>query len=100
MLRHVSILRWVPGATAAQRQAVSDALALLPGQVPEIRAYRFGTDARISAGNWDLAIVADFDDAEGYVSYASHPAHLALVAEHIRPILAERAAVQHHLDAG
>jgi hypothetical protein len=29
--------------------------------------------------------------------YRDHPDHVAVIAEHIRPILAERAAVQHEL---
>ena len=40
-------------------------------------------------------MVADFDDADGYRVYRDHPAHVAVIAERIRPILAGRAAVQY-----
>ncbi len=99
MLRHVVLLRWVPGASAEQRRAVTDGLARLPRVVPEIRGYRFGADAGISPGNWDLAIVADFEDTEAYLRYAAHPAHRSVITEQIAPILSERTAVQHHWDA-
>jgi hypothetical protein len=81
-------------ATAAQIAAMSDALATLPAQIPEIRDYRFGPDLGINDGNHQFAVVADFDSVDGYLLYRDHPAHLAVIAEHIRPILASRAAVQ------
>ena len=95
MFRHVVLLRWVPEATGAQKQAVADGLAALPGVIPTIRAYRFGPDAQLSEGNSDVAVVADFDDAAGYLAYRDHPAHQAVISQHIAPILAERAAVQY-----
>ena len=97
MFRHVVLLRWVPDATAEQRAVVEKGLATLPGLVPEIRSYKFGADAQVSEGNFDLAVVADFDDFDGYVVYRDHPDHVAVLTERIRPILAERTAVQHEL---
>lgn len=94
MLVHVSLLKWAEGATPEQRAAVEAGLARLPAQIPEIRSYRFGADAGLSPANHDLAIVAGFDDAEGYRRYAEHPAHRELIARLVRPILAGRAAVQ------
>ena len=95
MFRHVVLLRLVHEATAEQRQAVLDGLATLPGQIPELRSYVFGPDAGVNEGNFDLAVVADCDDVDGYRVYATHPAHLTVIAERIRPILADRAAVQY-----
>ena len=95
MFRHVSLLRWIPEATAEQRAAVESGIATLPSLIPEIRSYVFGADAHVSEGNFDLAIVADFDDFDSYVVYRDHPDHVAVIAEWIRPILAERSAVQH-----
>jgi hypothetical protein len=97
MFRHVVLLRWKPEATADQRAAVVTALATLPGRIPEIRAYTIGSDAGVNAGNYDLVIVADFDDVDRYLVYRDHPDHQAAIREHIAPILAERAAVQHPL---
>lgn len=95
MFRHVVMMRWVPDATAAQRAAVETGLAALPARIPEIRSYTIGTDARVNAGNFDLVVVADFDDVAGYLVYRDHPDHVAVITDHIRPILADRAAVQH-----
>jgi hypothetical protein len=49
-------------------------------------------------GNFDLAIVADFDDVDAYLVYRDHPDHVSLFNERIRPILADRAAVQHEIE--
>jgi hypothetical protein len=94
VLRHVVCLTWSDAATPADVDAVIAGLAELPGLIPEIRAYTVASDLGLSAGNADLAIVADFDDADGWRRYLDHPAHQAMLRERIRPILAQRAAVQ------
>ena len=97
MFRHVVMMRWAPDATGAQKAAVRAGLEDLPGRIPEIRSYSLGTDARVNEGNFDFVVVADFDDVEGYLVYRDHPAHVAVITHHIRPILAERSAVQHEI---
>ena len=97
MFRHVVLLRWVADAAGEQRAAVESGIATLPSLIPEIRSYVFGADAHVNEGNFDLAIVADFDDFESYLVYRDHPDHVAVISERIRPILADRAAVQHEL---
>ncbi len=95
MFRHIVLMSWTAKATAEQVAAVTKGLEGLPNAIPAIRAYSFGIDAGLAPENADLAVVADFDDENGYREYAMHPAHVALVAERIRPILAERTAVQY-----
>jgi hypothetical protein len=99
VLRHVVLFRWKPETRPEQLAALEQALAALPAQVPEIRRYVYGRDARLVEGNFDFAIVADFADAEAWRRYAAHPAHQELIAEQVRPIVAERAAVQYRLEA-
>jgi hypothetical protein len=98
MFRHVVMFRYAEGTTAEQRAAVLAGLAELPDKVPEIRSYHFGEDAGLVAGNFDLAVVAEFDDAAGYLAYAVNADHQSFIAERIRPVIAQRSAVQ--FDAG
>jgi Stress responsive A/B Barrel Domain len=98
MFRHVVLFKWTGQETDAQVRSLSDALAKLPGAIPEIRAYRFGPDAGINPGNSDFAVVADFDDAEGYATYRDHPAHREVVERYVSPIVASRSAVQFDAD--
>jgi len=93
--RHISLLQWKGGTADAMVDAVVSDLRALPAQIPELRHYVVGTDARINDGNYDLAVVADFDDEAGYLVYRDHPAHRKVLEERIRPIVASRAAVQH-----
>ena len=95
MIRHVVMFRWTPEATQEQKQRVTTELARLPALVPTLRAYHLGADLGLNPGNFDFAVAADFDDAEGYLAYRDHPEHRAIVAEFIQPIVTERAAVQY-----
>lgn len=95
MLRHVVFFNWSSEATEAQKDAARAALAALPGQIGTIRRYEFGDDLGHADGNYDFALVADFDDEAGWRTYLEDPAHVAVVQNHLRPILAGRTAVQY-----
>ncbi|RSN72083.1 MULTISPECIES: Dabb family protein [Actinomadura] len=94
MLRHIILLRWSPEATEAQRAAAADAFRALPAAIGQIRALSCGPDLALGENGHDFAAVLDFDDADGWHAYQRHPAHRALVADLVAPILAERAAIQ------
>ena len=95
MIRHVVTFRWTPGATQEQKQRVAAELSRLPALVPSLRDYRLGANLGLNPGNFDFAVAADFDDADGYLAYRDHPEHRAIVEKFIRPIAAQRAAVQY-----
>jgi len=94
MIRHIVLFTWADDATDEQKAAVPEALKTLPGLIPQIKSYTFGQDAGINQGNYDFAVVADFDSVDDYLVYRDHPDHQAVIAERIKPILASRAAVQ------
>lgn len=98
VFRHVVIFQWTAEATDAAKRAAADALNALAQQVPSVRDYRFGPDAGLADANWDFVVVADFDDEAGYTTYRDHPAHRALIADVLQPIVAQRAGVQYRLD--
>ena len=97
MVRHVVTLTLEPGTTPEQAQSVVDQIAALPHLVPGIRGYSVGRDLSVDEGNATIAIVADFDDVLAYETYRDHPEHRRVIVEHVRPLLAARAAVQHEL---
>ncbi|GAA3021069.1 Dabb family protein [Streptosporangium longisporum] len=94
MFRHVVLFTWAEESTGEQRARVAEELGKLPAAIPEIRAYTLGADAGVSPGNHQFAIVADFDGVDEFVTYRDHPLHQAVIAEHIKPIMDTRAAVQ------
>src|SRR5690242_347068 len=97
MIRHVVLFQWLPDATEAQIQAMTERLAELPSLIPTVRNYTFGPDAGVNDGNFDFAIVAEFESVDDYVVYRDHPGHQAFIKECIAPIRATRAAVQFEL---
>ena len=97
MFRHVVLFTWTPDATPEQQQAVARELRTLPAAIEQLRAYHVGPDAGVNQGNYEFAVVADFDDVDAYLAYRDHPLHQAIIKEYIRPIMASRAAVQYEL---
>jgi Stress responsive A/B Barrel Domain len=94
----VVLFRWKPEATAEDVSRVEEALHQLPSKIPCIKAYRFGRDLGVQDGNADFALVADFTDQEGLLTYANHPDHQTVLQNTIRPILAQREAIQYVID--
>jgi Stress responsive A/B Barrel Domain len=97
MFRHVVLFRWTEGATQAQQETMADELRKLPAAVDTIRGYHAGPDAGVNPGNYNFAVVAEFDDADGYRTYRDHPAHRSVVEQYVNPIVAQRAAVQYQM---
>lgn len=73
MLRHVAMFRWREGISDEQKVAARDALAALKQQVPSVVEYTVGFDIERNPNNWDMVLVADFDDVAGLESYFAHP---------------------------
>ena len=94
MLTHVVFFKWRPETTEDQIRAFEDGLAALPPQIPEIKSYRFGRDARLEAGEWDFVLIGEFENEAAWERYDSHPAHERFKAECARPMIGARAAVQ------
>jgi len=99
VIRHVVMFRWKDDAPADAAANLGARLAELPGLIPQIRAYRFGPDEGLADGNFDFAVVADFDDADGWRAYAADEHHLRVIADCVVPFIATRTAVQFECDS-
>ncbi len=97
MIRHVVHFTWSEGADADRRAAAVAALRGLPERVPGSVAFTVAPDAGLVEGNAHTVLVADFPDAEAFRRYATDPVHQAVLAEHVRPFLAARSAVQYEV---
>ena len=89
------LFRWTAQASTEQKLRVQTELRALPPLMTGLRNYHAGPDAGLVPGNFDFAVVADFEDAASYVAYRDHPAHQAVIAECIAPIRQDRASVQY-----
>lgn len=93
--RHVVMFRWAAAATAEQRTAAIDALTRLRAEVAGLGSLTVGVDAGLAEGNADVVVVADFPTQEAYLAYAADARHQKVIQEYLRPIIAERVALQH-----
>ena len=94
MFRQVISIRWADGVTEVQKQGYRDALDALRA-IPELAALRWGDDAGIFEGNFDLVSVMDFEDVAAARRYVDHPLHQRYIQDHARPLVGERVVVQH-----
>src|SRR4051794_16440784 len=95
MLRHVVLSTWSDAADARQRKATVQALRRLRQDVGGMTSLIVADDAGLSDGTADTVLIADFPDVESYYRYAQDPVHIAVLAEHVRPWLAARSALQY-----
>ena len=94
MIRHTVVFRFAEGTPAERVQAIREALMGLPGRVPEVRSFSCGGDLGLREGNADFAIVAEFDDEEGWRAYQDDPEHQRIIRELIAPVTEQRLAAQ------
>jgi len=95
VITHIALFRWKPETTPEQIAAISAGLATLPGLIPSLKTYQFGTDIGASGpANMDYAVIATFETIEDFRAYLEHPEHDRVRAAIIRPWIAERSDVQ------
>jgi Stress responsive A/B Barrel Domain len=97
MIRHVVLFTWTDGMTDEMEQKFAAELNALAPTFPGVRAYYAGPDAGLLEGNFDFAVVGDFDDADSYLAYRDHPEHLAIINRYSRPNTKTRASVQYEI---
>ena len=97
MIRHVVVFTWSPDADAERRATTVQALRQLRQDVGGMTSFVVAEDAGLSDGNADTVLIADFPDVEAFYRYAQDPVHLSVIAEHVRPWLAVRTAVQYQV---
>ena len=96
MLCHAVTYRFHDSVGEEEIAALVARLEELPGLIGEIRSYRFGSDLGLTEGGGDFAIVAEFDDADGWRAYRDHPHHQEVV-ELIGTMVEARTPVQFEL---
>jgi hypothetical protein len=97
MIRHVVVFTWSEAADAQRRAGAIEALRRLRQDVGGMTSLVVAEDAGLSEGNADTVLIADFPDVEAFHRYAQDPVHLSVLAEHVRPWLAARSAVQYEV---
>jgi antibiotic biosynthesis monooxygenase (ABM) superfamily enzyme len=97
MIRHVVLFTWTQDMTEEKEKQATAELTALAQTLPGLRAYHAGPDAGIVEGNFDYAVVADFDDADSYLAYRNNPEHQDIIRRLTAPNMATRASVQYEI---
>jgi hypothetical protein len=97
MIRHVVVFTWSEAADAQRRTSAIQALRRLRQDVGGMTSLVVAEDAGLSDGNAHTVLMADFPDVEAFYRYAQDPVRIAVLAEHVRPWLAARSAVQYRV---
>lgn len=80
----------------AEAAEIASRLNALVGVVPSVLRLSAGVNMAYEGVNWDVTLVADFEDLAALEAYQVHPAH-AEVGGYIKPRVAARAAVDFEL---
>ena len=73
-----------------EQQFAAELTALAP-DAAGVRAYHAGPDAGSIEGNFDFAVVADFDDADSYLAYRENAEHQDIIGRLSGPAYQGRA---------
>lgn len=82
-LRHVVLLKFKPGAPEAKRHEVIQSMCALPGAIPQIRAFEWGTEVsgRGKSLGFTHGATFTFVDEADRDAYRHHPAHELFVID-------------------
>jgi hypothetical protein len=97
MIRHVVLFTWDDGMTDEMAQQFAAELTALAPKLAGVRSYHAGPDAGLVEGNFDFAVVADFEDVASYLGYRDDPEHQDIIGRFSRPHAKTRAAVQYEV---
>ncbi len=93
MVKHVILWTLKDQYSGAQMEeikaGIKEGLEGLKGQIPglvDIKVYTNG----LSSSNTDLMLDSTFEDEEALKNYATHPAHVAVADNKVRPFTASR----------
>jgi hypothetical protein len=96
MLRHVVLTKYKAPLSREKAALVTRVLDDLGAQSPDVRGFSHGFDLGIRPNGFDHALVADFQDADGWKAYSAHPAH-DVVRDVMRDIVESNTVVQFYV---
>ncbi len=97
MIRHVVLFSWDDEMTEELEQQFTRELTALGPKLAGLRSYHAGPDAGIFEGNFDYAVVADFDDTDCFLAYREDAEHRDIISRISVPHARVRASVQYEI---
>lgn len=95
MIRHVVLLTMSDDMPAGQAELIRAELTEMAAGLDAVVGYSVGIDAGISEGNATISAIGDFASVEDYRTYSADARHQQIIADHIKPWVTNRSAVQY-----
>jgi len=93
VLQRIVLFSFRPDVSAAERAAILGAIGGLKADVPALRSLAVGENiSPARAQGYTHVLIETFDDRAGLAAYATHPAHLPVLAR-LRDAAAQLIAV-------
>ena len=97
MIKHVILWTLNPELSDSEKNEVKknikSGLEGLVGVVPGLIELTVHIDGRLSTSNADLMLDSTLESAEALKGYATHPAHVAVANEKVRPYTVQRSCL-------
>ena len=100
MIKHIILwtLKDMPEDEKMQvKKGIKDGLENLKGVIPGILDIKVNIDGRLETSNADLMLDSTFESLESLKAYATHPAHVAVADEKVRPYTVNRACLDYEV---
>lgn len=98
MVNHIVMWKFKPEIKEEEKPAIkkamSENLCALVGKVPGLLTLEF-VDFPISSSTHDIALVSTLEKAEDIAVYATHPDHVYVADNFVRPYVMERACLDY-----
>ncbi|MDR0767752.1 MAG: Dabb family protein [Methanosarcinales archaeon] len=96
MIKHIVLWKLKPeaeGKTAEENAAIiKKELEGLYGKIPEIKSIQVQINELAGAGNYDVALISEFESFETMAVYQKNPLHEA-AAVYVKKVVETRAAI-------
>lgn len=100
MIKHIILwtLKDMPEDEKMQvKKRIKDGLENLKGVIPGILDIKVNINGRLETSNADLMLDSTFESLEALKAYATHPAHVAVADEKVRPYTVNRACLDYEV---
>ena len=98
MVQHIVLLKWKPGVSDEAILQAFDEAKYLPNEIDGVESLTIGR-ARVDQGHgFTHALIVRLKDEEALGRYLGHPPRAGFVADHLRPLEAERIEISVPVD--
>jgi len=94
-VQHVVVITFNRELTHDEQQSLLQDARAMKNAIMHILDLKCGIDMGLNGTPGKMfSLAATFDSKEAYVTYQTHPVHQEFISKHIKPVMAERKAVQ------